>query len=161
MKDIPGFEGIYAATSCGKIWSHRNQKFLKPFITKKGYCLICLCVNHRKKTYKLHRLIAMTYLDNPLGLSEVNHKDECKTHNNIQNLEYCDKVYNNNYGTRNERIKKANSKAVRCIETGEVFESQTEAGKQLGIPASSISSYLKGRLKTAGGYHWECVDITT
>ena len=64
MKDIKGYEGLYAATSCGKIWSYRRHKFLKPRKQRDGYLLVNLYRDGVQKTYQLHRLIAEAYLEN-------------------------------------------------------------------------------------------------
>lgn len=83
MRDIPGYEGLYAATSCGKIYSYRAKKFLKPRITKKGYCRVLLYKDGKGKDFYIHRLVAEAYLDNPENLSQVNHKDEDKSNNSV------------------------------------------------------------------------------
>lgn len=77
MRDIPGFEGLYAVTSCGKVWSYKSKKFIKPYRIGNGY----LAVKLAGKNYRVHRLVAMTYIPNPENLPFVNHKDENK-HNN-------------------------------------------------------------------------------
>lgn len=89
MRDIPGYEGIYAATSCGKIWSYRRKKFLKPEVLENGYLRVCLSVGSIRNRYRVHRLIAMTYLDMPEGKCEINHLDGNKQNNCVNNLEWC------------------------------------------------------------------------
>lgn len=78
-----------------------------------------------------------------------------KTNNSVGNLEWCDREYNNNYGTRNQRIGVALSKQVKCIDTGVVYSSMHQAQKETGINNGSISSCCNGKIKTAGGYHWQ------
>ena len=85
MKDIPGYEGLYAATSCGKIWSYRRKQFLKGRDNGHGYLKVYLS---NRKCYFLHRLIAMTYLSNPNNLSDVNHIDGNIHNNALTNLEW-------------------------------------------------------------------------
>ena len=157
MKDVKNYEGLYAVTSCGKVWSYKRKKFLNGS-TYKGYTRVCLTKDGVEKYYFIHRLVAETYIPNPTGLPEVNHLDEIKSHNYVNNLEWCDKTYNINYGTRNERAAKSNSKAVICLELDKVFDSATEAGKQLNINRANISSCCGGKRQTAGGYHWEYVE---
>ena len=154
MKDIKGFEGLYAITSCGKVWSYRNKKCLKPYKQSKGYLAVSLYKDGTQKKYNIHRLVAEAYLPNPNNLPQVNHKDENKTHNYINNLEWCDNTYNVNYGTRNKRVGRARSKTVICVETNIVYYSPTEVEQTLGIDASSIHKCCKGKRHTAGGYHW-------
>lgn len=149
MRDIPGYEGLYAATSCGKIWSHKSKKFLSPS-NWKGYLKVCLRKDGKTITCRVHRLIALAYLPNPLNLSQVNHKDEDTTHNWINNLEWCSAKYNTNYGLRNEKVSKALSKPFICVETGEIFENTLAAQNKLNIDASNIRKVLRGERKTAG-----------
>ena len=159
MKDIKGYEGLYAITSCGKVWSYRNKKFLKPSNDSKGYLYVGLCKNGTRKQYRIHRLVAEAYIPNPDNLPEVNHKDENKEHNYIGNLEWCDRKYNCNYGTRTERQAKAVSKPVFCLELNIIFESATTAGKALGLYQNHITSCCKGDRKTHGGYHWSYAEV--
>lgn len=104
MKDIPGFEGRYAVTRDGKIWSHPKQwvnhygginKRAGHFMsldnkTKRGYVRVAVdTLNRRGKYFLLHRLIAQTYIPNPNKLPDVNHKNGIKTDNSVKNLEWC------------------------------------------------------------------------
>lgn len=154
MKFIPGYEGLYAATEDGRIFSYRKNRFLRPRKNKDGYYRVDLCKNGKSKTYLVHRLIAATYLDNPENLLQVNHKDEDKTNNALLNLEWISPKDNINYGTGKERSAKSRQKKVICLETKEVFDSVTEAAKAVNINPSNISRCLTGRHKTAASYHW-------
>lgn len=150
MKDIKNYEGLYAITSCGKVWSYRGQKFLKSRNNRYGYEYVVLCVGGERKTLVVHRLVAEAYIPNPLGLPQVNHKDENKNHNYINNLEWCDAKYNMNYGTRSQRTRKK----IYCIELEKVFDGVRVAAEELGLNHPNISACLKGKQKTCGGYHW-------
>lgn len=150
MKDIKGYEGLYAITSCGKVWSYKRKRFLKPFDNGLGYLKVFLFKDGEKKQYYLHRLVAEAYLDNPNNYPQVNHRDENKSNNCVNNLEFCTVEYNANFGTRNERI----SKKIICIETGEKFNSLTEAAIAINRSVVSLSNHLRGRRKTCAGYHW-------
>ena len=81
------------------------EKILTPHRHPKGYMNINLALNDCSHTYKLHRLVAITFIENPGNLPEVNHKDEDKANNCVENLEWCTHKYNSNYGTRLQRIK--------------------------------------------------------
>lgn len=164
MKDVVGFECLYGITSCGRVWSYKTNKFLKPGIGRKGYLRVKLYKDEKIFNKAIHRLVAQAYIDNPNNLPQVNHRDEQKDHNYISNLEWCDCIYNNNFGTRNKRLAEKHinnpkiSKKVVCIETGTVFPSINEASRQLCISHANIVSCCKGKRKVAGGYHWEYVN---
>lgn len=157
MKDIKNYEGLYAITSCGKVWSYRNQRFLKPETTERGYLRVALCRDGTTKHYKIHRLVAEAYIPNPEGKPQVNHIDEVKTNNYVNNLEWATAKENNNHGTRSERSGKNRQKVVYCVELDKTFESQGLAALATGIAQPSISLACNGRQKTAGGYHWKFV----
>lgn len=150
MKDIKGYEGLYAITSCGKVYSYKRKRFLRPFDNGLGYLKVFLCKDGKKKQYYLHRLVAEAYLENPNNYPQVNHRDENKSNNCVNNLEFCTVEYNANFGTRNERI----SKKIICLETGEKFNSLTEAAIAINRSAVTLSNHLRGRRKTCAGLHW-------
>ena len=176
MKDIPGFEREYAATSCGKIWSYKSHKFLIPK-TVRGYHHVDLFVNGVCHQMQVHRLVAMAYIPNPNGFPCVNHKDENKINNCVGNLEWCTYQYNNCYGTRLEKARsaltqetksriisaciEARRRPVKCIEIGRVFKSQSDAAKELGMKKSHIGSACRGKRNKAGGYHWEYAEAVS
>ena len=101
-REIPDTQGKYFASSIGRIASYfcGHYRVLKQTIIKnKGYYRVELF----SKTRIVHRLIALTFIPNPLNLPCINHKDECKTNNHIENLEWCTRSYNNTYGTVRQR----------------------------------------------------------
>jgi len=160
MKDIKGYEGLYAVTSCGRVWSYSSNKFLK-FINKDGYFRVNLYKNNKRKQYFVHRLVAETYIPNKENLPEVNHKDEDKTHNYINNLEWCTREYNLNYGTHNERVSKSlkkNVRTVRCIENNKIYTNYDQIRKELHIDRENIRKNMSRSVKNGcslGGYHFE------
>ena len=184
MKDIPNYEGLYAATEEGQIWSYYKKRFLTPSIGKGGYLKVTLVKDKQKQTKLIHRLIAETFIENPNNYPVVNHKNEDKTNNNITNLEWCTYEYNSNYGTLKEKAKekivqyrkehpdfmkgKNNHKsvAIRCIETGDEFETFTDAIKWCGLKSTvCFTDYFKGLQKSVGRHpitkeklHWEKIE---
>lgn len=115
-KDIEGYEGLYQVSNLGNVKSlnyskTKKENVLKPGI-RNGYLKVDLCKNKTKKTYSVHRLVAKAFIENTNNLPMINHKDECKTNNVVENLEWCTHKYNCNYGTIKERIGKAISKAL-------------------------------------------------
>ena len=157
FKDIEGYENLYQISNLGNVKSLGNgnsnnskEKILKPTKDKKGYLTVDLYKDGKRKIYKVHRLVAKVFIENPNNLPQVNHKDEDKTNNAVENLEFCDAKYNINYGTRNEKI----SKQLMCLETGKIYTSTREVQKQLGFSHSNISRCCNGKLKQAYGYTW-------
>lgn len=158
MKDIPGYEGRYAATKDGRIYSYITEKFLKQnqVNSYKKYLIVFLYDSQgNKKKYYVHRLIAMTYLPNPENLPEVNHRNEIQTDNNIENLEWCSHIDNIRYGTGSARSAAKRCKPIRCIETGEVYSSIAAAAEAFNMSHQGMSACVCGRTKTCAGHHFE------
>ena len=155
MKNVVGYEGIYGITSCGKVWSYRNEKFLTPLVGKDGYLFVHLYKDGKMKNYKIHRLVAEAYIPNSENLPQINHKDENKTNNCLQNLEWCDASYNINYGTRNKKVSNSLKKPIlQYTLDGEFVKewpSARDVGKEVRV---NIGYCLRGRNKTAYGYKW-------
>lgn len=114
-KDIKGYEKLYQVSNLGnvrriKFINNRTQKdkikMLKLIKDKKGYLKINLWKNNKSKMFLVHRIVAETFILNPNNLPQVNHKDENKSNNCVENLEWCSQKYNNNYGNRLNNIRK-------------------------------------------------------
>ena len=168
-KNIQGYPG-YQITSDGRVWSEKSQKFLKPKLRKDGYLNYTLSNNGNVKTFFAHRLVALAFLPNPNNLPCINHKDENPLNNNVNNLEWCDHTYNNNYGSHNQKMadtkkkKGSTGKAVIMCnkQTGEelqTFVSASDAARYCNHP-NGASNILKcanqeKNYKTAFGYKWK------
>ena len=159
MLDIKGYEGKYAITKDGQVWSHKREKFLKPETTNCGYLRVGLSKDGALKHYSLHRLVAEAYLPNPNNLPQVNHKDHDRTNNNVENLEWCTQEYNNAYSNCVEAMAATHKKKVKQLsKSGEllkVWDSCADAEKALKI--KNIYRGANGTRKTVGGYRWEYV----
>ena len=112
FRNIEGYEGLYQVSNEGRVKSLNyrrsgEERVLKPAKNNWNYLQVYLSKNKKYKWYKVHRLVAQAFIPNPENLPEVNHLDEDKTNNNVENLEWCTREYNNNYGTRNERMAEA------------------------------------------------------
>ena len=159
LKDIKDYEGLYAITRDGKVWSYKRNKFLKHVLDKDDYHKVSLCKNGKKKSFRIHRLVAKAFIPNPNNLPEVNHKDEDKSNNCVENLEWMSKIDNINYGTGSKRSAKKRSKPVYCIELNKIFDGARQAARELGLDNSNIIKCCKGKLKTTGGYHFRYAEM--
>lgn len=158
MKDIKGYEGLYAVTSCGKVWSYKSQRFLKGTVNHYGYVVVDLYKGKLRKQVAIHRLVAETYIPCEIPNLQVNHKDENKQHNYLNNLEWVTCKANINYGSRNAKVSKKLSKPIYCKELDRVFDSQQSAARELKLDSGKISNVCNGKRKTTGGYHFTFID---
>ena len=171
IEEFEGYEGLYKVSNRGNVKSlnYRHtgkERILKTRKTSDGYLLVNLYKDGKMKTYYVHQLVATAFCENPEGYTEVNHKDENKENNCIDNLEWCSRSYNLSYNGRakkaGEKVAEKLSKPVLAIHkiSGLIleFSSTMEASRQTGINQGNITSCLKGRLKSAGGYYWHYAD---
>ena len=146
MKDIKGYEGLYAVTSCGKVWSYKYKKFLKPGVNRDGYLFVVLCKDGQNKLYKIYRLVAEAYIPNPENLPQVDHIDNDKTHNYVNNLQWI---------TNRDNVRKSNNKPILQYDLDGNFIREWECAADVGREASrNILHCLKGRTKSAYNYFW-------
>lgn len=171
-KDIQGYEDLYQISNLGCVKSlgndkNRKEKILKPKKEKSGYLRVELHKNGGKKQMYIHRLVALHFiLNDDLFKTQINHKDENKENNNVNNLEWCNAYYNSNYGTRNERSGKSRlnhpkwSKKVNqySIDDGaliKTWESTMQIERETGFAQQNISKCCNGKRKTANGFIWK------
>lgn len=156
---ITGFSN-YVITEDGRVYSfnYSTPRRLHSHITKYGYERVGLCKNGKQSLYFVHRLVAEAFIPNTDNKPFINHKDEDKTNNRVDNLEWCTSVENNIYGTRLQRIADSNKKVILQLdELGNIvnrWKSQTDAGRSLGLDKRNINACLKGRRLRCGGYQW-------
>lgn len=179
-KDIKGYEGLYQVSSFGRIKSlpkhfmvvnqfgktnkyrATKERILKPQTNKHGYLCVTLCKNGIHKLCAIHRLVAKTFIENKNNHVCINHKDENKQNNKVDNLEWCTIKYNQNYGTIKERVSYAQSIDVAQYDINGDFIKRwhgiNKASRELNINHSNIISCCQGKRRTAGGYMWRYVD---
>ena len=177
-KDVVGYEGLYQVSNLGrvksldKVISTRNGyssfgKSIKGRVLKQvlvmGYLKVHLVNIGKGKSIPVHRFVAMAFLANKNNYPQVNHKDEDKTNNIVDNLEWCTALYNNNYGTRNERISKnqnndrKNKPILQFTSDGTFVKewvSITEASKY-GFQRRSIQRCLNSEYKRHYNFIWK------
>ena len=177
------YEGLYQVSNLGNILSlnYRNTgkpKLMNPVEDKKGYFRVGLWKNGEYKMCLVHRLVAFVFLPNPENLPEVNHKiegDEGKTMNFVffnedgtvdeekSTIEWCDRNYNHNYGTINQRISKArinricSKKVLQFSLTGDLIREwpSTMECKRNGFNQGAVAACCRGERKTYKGFRWE------
>lgn len=111
--DIKGFEN-YQITDDGRVWSKLSNRWLNPTKSQDGYLRVKLCYGNGKYiNASVHRIVAKAFIPNPDNLPQVNHKDENKENNRVENLEWCDSRYNNTYNDRHlkcaQKVKESNT----------------------------------------------------
>ncbi len=121
-KSIEGYEGLYEVSNLGNVRSLNwhltgTIRVLKPRQNGYGYLSVILYKNGKMKKFYVHRLVASAFLPNPQNLPQVNHKDENKTNNSIENLEWCSCKDNINFGTGIKRRAEARRGKPRSEET--------------------------------------------
>lgn len=154
-KEIDGFDGDYMVSNLGRVKSVRRNIILRQSI-RNGYERVTLCANNSQKDYYIHRLVAHAFIPNPNNYPIVNHKDENRTNNRVDNLEWCTRKYNASYGTRNIRTAIKQSKKVYQYDMEgnllEIFPSCISVQRKLGYKQGTISSCCLGKIKSYKGF---------
>ena len=183
-KDIKGYEGKYQVSNLGQVksldviieytnkYGNKSKQLHKGKIISQhdngyGYMSVMLWKDNKSKNFYIHRLVAEAFIPNPYNLSQVNHIDENKQNNSIDNLEWCDVKYNNNYGTKNKRSVETllnngkNSYYVKQYSVEGVYINQyrslREAERENNLSNGSISAYFRYNQSQCGGYCWEII----
>lgn len=173
-RDVVGFEGLYLVSSRGEIKSVERRKsnnggtqFVNERVRvltpdKDGYLKVCLSKNGRHYVKSVHRLVAEAFIPNPYDLPVINHINEDKQDNRVENLEWCTVQYNTMHGTGRIRTAMKQGRAVVQLNMdGNVideFYSMGVASKTTGIPQPNIFKVCNGERNTAGGYKWRYKD---
>lgn len=181
IEDYPN----YMVSNMGRVkrlstgYYRRTEKILKPQLQNNGYLHIKLSQKDKTKCILVHRLIAQVFIPNPNNLPQVNHINEDKTDNRVENLEWCDRKYNINYGNGISKRVKTNKENGTYKKVGEInskirsksilqfskdnsfirkWDSIIDVQRELGYDNRQICSCLKNRQKTAKGFKWVYAD---
>lgn len=176
-KDVPGYEGIYQASTLGRIRSIDRLFYRNGFEVKVrgrmmkqsgnrghgvGYNIVSLWKDGERKQGYVHRLVASTFIPNPSGLTCINHKDRDIKNNRVSNLEWCTQQYNVTYMDAHIKRGKNQRKAVLVFNKdgslfGE-FPCCEEAGKALGLRTETLQRYMAGKHKNRDGMTFQYRD---
>lgn len=111
---ISGYEGEYAISTLGRVWSEHSKRLLSLTPNYAGYLVVDLSKNGTSAQFRVHRLVAGAFLPNPNALPQVNHINEKRNDNRVDNLEWCTSKHNNNHGNHNKKI--SNSHREKCLD---------------------------------------------
>ena len=150
----------------GNVRFSKNHKKKSFHLNKYGYPTIRIQKDRKIYTYRIHRLVAQLFIENPYPekFDCINHKDENRQNNFVENLEWCDRNYNNNYGSHNEKIAKSKSKPIIQYDlNGNIvreWESASVAARTLGCAQSGINwcCLRKPKHNTCIGFIWRFAD---
>lgn len=163
-KDIEGYNGMYRISNLGNVYSKYINRNLKPGKTQDGYLYVMLRKNKKQKIHLIHRLIATYFIPNPDNLPIINHKDENKTNNSIDNLEWCTYTYNNTYNdVHKNRALQISERVFAYNQNGDMvydYYSAREAARQLGYNNGNISLCCSGNIYTYKNLVWSYSPLT-
>ena len=180
-KDINDYEGLYQVSNLGRIKSLKRKvdagngkmrwQYERIMSNKKtngnGYNIVSLHKNGKSKNKCVHRLVAEMFIKNTNNYKYINHKDENKQNNCVNNLEWCTAQYNVTYNNLHIRkgIKNRNNKYSKRINRLdeennilETYPSINEASRKMGVSVRTISKCLNGKQKHSAGYKWKYAD---
>lgn len=168
VRDVVGYENLYSVTSDGRVIGKKSGKELKRSYCN-GYARVKLYRDAKGKTILVHRIVADAFIPNEQGKPQVNHINSIKDDNRVENLEWVTQSENLKhaylYGALDPSVSwKPMRKKVAAIDsTGNVvmvFDSMSDAARNLGLNVSNICNACHGRLKKTGGYGWRlCSDL--
>lgn len=165
-KDVEGFEHLYQVSNIGRVRSlprtTTSGRILKPAVDKDGYLRVRLVDGKVSKNFYVHRLVALAFIPNPCGFPVINHKDEDKQNNRVDNLEFCTIKYNNTYNDGAKRRGLPRRKPIDQYDmNGNLvahWSGRAEIAKTLGFHGGNISEVCQGKRNHASGFVWRYAD---
>lgn len=183
-KPVKNFENLYEISNLGRVKSHHkygglDNRIMKQKINRYGYSCVKLSNRGHTRHVQVHRLVAETFLENPNDFPMINHKDENKLNNHVENLEWCNAQYNNTYGHRLEKafpkawekwsytergrahmskVGKARGKRCASFKDGKMlkeFASAAEAARYYNIKKTHVVYCCEGKSKARSGMQWK------
>ena len=181
-KDIQGYEGLYQVSNLGRIRSldryvmNHSKKELRKGAIKNvragigNYLIVDLYKGNQQRTFRVHRLVAFSFIDNPMNKETVNHIDGNVQNNRVDNLEWATPSEQNyhfyKHGLKSKenidktvrRMNEANAKKVMCVETGKIYSCIADVLREFNKkPSGLISRCCKDSKRTAYGFHWQYI----
>lgn len=168
-KYIDGYDNLYMISNHGRVLSFKNKKYpfgklISPYLNHRGYLVVTLKHNNHQKHHKIHRLVAIYFIENPDNLPQVNHIDANPLNNHYSNLEWCTQRYNNNYrfkiGTMSNKGERNPSTNLKNEQVLEIYnKTQTtnlkdqEIAIEYNINKSVVNSIRHGRRFNSVTHH--------
>lgn len=151
---IKGYEGLYEVSNYGNVRSlkYGKIKYLKPSNNGNGYNQVILCKNGKTKQFTVHRLVANAFIENPLNLPQINHKDENKLNNKVENLEWCDSRHN----IRHSQAKQVMGISIDGRKT--ILLGATVDGEEMGFKFQNIAAAARGEFNKVGNHKYKNFD---
>lgn len=159
-KDIPGYEGKYQVSNLGNVkslsWHKKNEaRQLKQKHDRRGYPMCFLFKEGHRRTFSVHRLVALAFIPNPDNKPQVNHINGVKTDNRVENLEWCTNMENQLHAVKTDL--KSTVKIIQYDKNGNFIKewpSMTKAADAMGVTKESLFACCNGISKTSKNFIW-------